>query len=99
MEREGGVFSFFLSFFLLFFSGGGGGGGVGGGGISVYVCLSVRVPGQDVLNSQPFVTRLGMVMHHHQPELSCEKMWLNCYLQSKGSYDKNMTVSTIYKIF
>ena len=57
--RERGVF-----FFLSFFSGGWG----WGIEISVYVCLSVCVPGQGVLNSQPFVTKLGMVMHHHEPE-------------------------------
>ena len=47
--------------------------------------------------TEPFVTKLGMVMHHHGPE--CHARRLACYLQghghSEGSCSLNMIVSTI----
>ena len=43
------------------------------------------------------MTRLGIVMHRHEPK--CHAKRLVCYFQgqghSQGSYDQNMTVSTI----
>ena len=43
-----------------------------------------------------FVTKLGVIMHHHEPE--CHAKLLVCYFQgqghSKDSCDQNMTVST-----
>ena len=47
-------------------------------------------PGLYFLNCKPFVTKLGMVMHHHGPE--CHAKRLVCYLQgqgpSEGSYNQ-----------
>ena len=44
-----------------------------------------------------FVTKLDIVVHHHEPECMQKKMV--CYFQgqgnSKGSYDQNMTVFTV----
>ena len=44
-----------------------------------------------------FVTKLGIVMHHHK--LECHTKRFVCYFQgqgqNKGLYDQNMTVSTI----
>ena len=46
---------------------------------------------------QPFVTKLGIVVHHHEPECHAKKMGF--YLQgqghSMGLYNQNKTVSTI----
>ena len=45
-----------------------------------------------------YFTKLGVVMHYHEPE--CHAKRLICYIQgqagSKGSYDQNMTVPTIF---
>ena len=45
--------------------------------------------------AQPFVTKLGLVIHHHEPKCLVEK--LICYLQGhwEGSYNENMTAFTI----
>ena len=47
--------------------------------------------------TEHFVTKLGMVMQHHEPECLVKK--IVCCLQgegdSKGSFDQNMTLSTI----
>ena len=46
---------------------------------------------------QPFVTKLGIVVHHHEAECHAKKMGI--YLQGQGHivglYNQNMTVSTI----
>ena len=48
--------------------------------------------------TEHFVTNLGTVMQQHKPECHAEK--IVCYLQgqghSKGSYDKNIILSTIF---
>jgi len=45
----------------------------------------------------PFVTRLGMVMHHHELEFNTKQFL--CYVQgqghSEGLYDPNVPISTI----
>ena len=57
-------------------------------------CLS----GWYLIIARNFVTKLGIVMHHH--ELGCQAKRLVSYLQdqsySEGSSDENMTVSTIF---
>ena len=59
---------------------------------NVYIC-----PDDIFKTAKHLVTILGIVMHHH--ELGCCAKRLVCYFQgqgySKGSYDQNMTVSTI----
>ena len=49
---------------------------------------------------QPFVTKLGIVVHHH--ELECHAKKLGFYLQDQGHsvglYNQNMMVSTIFFI-
>ena len=46
---------------------------------------------------QPFVTKLGIVVHHHEPECHAKKMGF--YLQGQGHsvglYNQNKTVSII----
>ena len=46
---------------------------------------------------QPFVPKLGIVVHHH--ELECHVKKLGFYLQGQGDsmglYNQNMTVSTV----
>ena len=46
---------------------------------------------------QSFVTKLGIVVHHHEPE--CHAKTIGFYLQGQGHcvglYNQNMTVSTI----
>ena len=46
---------------------------------------------------QPFVTKLGIVVHHHEPECHVRKMGF--YLQGQGHsvglYNQNMMVPTI----
>ena len=46
---------------------------------------------------QSFVTKLGIVVHHHEPKCHAKKMGF--YLQGQGHsvglYNQNMTVSTI----
>ena len=48
--------------------------------------------------AQPFVTKLGIMVYHHEPECLAER-WVRC-LQGQGhkedSFDQNVTVSTIY---
>ena len=62
--------------------------------------ISVNVHLDNISSTaEPFVTKFGMVMmmHHHGPE--CHAKRLVCCFQgqghSKGSYDQNMTVSTV----
>ena len=47
---------------------------------------------------QPFVTKHGIVVHHHEPECHAKKS-VGFYLQGQGHsvglYNQNMTVSTI----
>ena len=46
---------------------------------------------------QPFVTKFGIVVHHHQPECHAKK-WDSIFKfkgHSVGLYNQNMTVSTI----
>ena len=59
----------------------------------------VDVYPEDIFETaEPFVTELGIVMHHH--ELGCHAKRFVCYFQgqghSNGSYDQNVTVSTIF---
>ena len=46
---------------------------------------------------QPFVTTLGIMVHHHEPECHAKKMGF--YLQGQGHsvglYNQNVTVSSI----
>ena len=48
---------------------------------------------------QLFVTKLGILVHHHEPECHAKKMGF--YLQGQGQghsaglYNQNMTVSTV----
>ena len=44
---------------------------------------------------QPFVTKLGIVVHHHEPECHAKKMGFYLQGQGVGLYNQNMTVSTI----
>ena len=48
-------------------------------------------------SAESFVTKLGIVVHHHEPECHVKKMGF--YLQGQGHsvglYNQNMTVSTI----
>ena len=67
--------------------------------MSVNVCLDIfRI-------TEHFVTKFGMVMQHLEPECHAEKKFCGCcYLQgqghSEGSYDENITLSTIFsKLF
>ena len=48
--------------------------------------------------SEPFVAKIGIVMHHHELECRAKRMvgYFQCKGYSKGSFDQNMTVSTIY---
>ena len=59
--------------------------------------MSVNVLSVYFLNWKQFVTKLGVVVHHHESESHAKR--LVCYLQghghSKGSYDRNMTVSNV----
>ena len=62
------------------------------------VQLSVNVcPAEIFLTTEPFVTKLGIVLHHHEPE--CHTQRLVCQLKdqghSEGLYNQNMTVSTL----
>ena len=60
-------------------------------------CIQSQGPDDIFKTAKHLVTILGIVMHHH--ELGCCAKRLVCYFQgqgySKGSYDQNMTVSTI----
>ena len=61
--------------------------------------ILVNVCPDDIFRTtEHFVTNLGMVMQHREPECHAERK-KNCYLQgqshSKGSCDQNMTLSTI----
>ena len=51
---------------------------------------------------QTFVTKLGIVVHHHEPEWHVKKekkgLSLQGQAQSVGLYNQNMTISTIYFI-
>ena len=57
----------------------------------------IFVPTRLSVSLQPFVTKLGIVVHHHEPECHAKKMGF--YLQGQGHsvglYNQNMTVSTI----
>ena len=57
----------------------------------------IFVPSRLSVCMQPFVTKLGIVVHHHEPDCHAEK--LGFYLQRQGHsvclYNQNMTVSTI----
>ena len=46
---------------------------------------------------QPFITKLGIVVHHHEPECHAKKMgfYLQGHGHSVGLYNQNMMVSTI----
>ena len=44
---------------------------------------------------QSFVTKLGIVVHHHEPECPAKKMGFYRQGHSVGLYNQNMTVSTI----
>ena len=48
--------------------------------------------------AEPFITKLGMVMHHHEPDCLPER--LICCLQgqshSEGSHNKNMTLHYVF---
>ena len=60
--------------------------------------IPVNVHLDDIFSTaEPFVTKVGMVMHHHG--LECHAKRFVCYFQghghSKGSYDQNMTVSAV----
>ena len=85
-------------------------GGGGDIGITVLVCPSVHLsictsvcvsgfcPDDISWTTQPFVTKLGMVMYYQVMKCYAEKLF--CYLQgqghSEGVCNQNMTVSTIY---
>ena len=59
---------------------------------------NVNVCPDDIFQiAKHLVTKLGTVMHHHKPEFSAKRSVCNFQGQghSKGSYDQNMTVSTI----
>ena len=61
-------------------------------GQNVYVCLD------DIFHTtQHFVSKLGITMHHYEPECPAERFI--CYFQGQGhcksSYDQNMTISTV----
>ena len=43
---------------------------------------------------QLFVTKLGIVVHHHEPECHAEK-WDSISKVKVGLYNQNMTVSTV----
>ena len=43
---------------------------------------------------QPFVTKLGIVVHHHEPECPA-RFYLQGQGHSVGLYNQNMTVSAI----
>ena len=43
---------------------------------------------------QLFVTKLGIVVHHHEPESHAEK-WDSISEVKVGLYNQNMTVSTV----
>ena len=51
--------------------------------------------------TEHFVTKFGMVMQHHEPECHAGKK-IAFHLQgqghSEGSYDQNMTLSTIFSV-
>ena len=57
----------------------------------------IFVPTRQSVCLQPFVTKLGIVVHHHELECSAKKMgfYLQGQGQSVGLYNQNMTVSTI----
>ena len=50
---------------------------------------------------QPFVTKLGIVVHHHGPECHAEKM--GCYHQGQGHsvglYNQNMIMIIKYLLY
>ena len=59
--------------------------------MSVNVC-----PGNIFLTTEHFVTKLGVVMQHHESECEAEKKILHCLQcqgHSKGIYDPNLTIS------
>ena len=64
--------------------------------------VSVNISLDDIFwTTKYFVTRLGMVMQHHEPECRAENLCCCCcYLQgqshSEGSYDQNITLSTLF---
>ena len=55
------------------------------------------VPTQLSVFMQPFVTKLGIVVHHYEPECHAKKIEFSLQGQghSVGLYNQNMTVSTI----
>ena len=44
---------------------------------------------------QPFVTKLGIVVHHHEPECHVKKMGFYLQGHSVGLYNQNMMVSAM----
>ena len=70
-------------------------------GITVSVCLSVRVFGfcpDDIFwIAQPRLTKVCMVVNYHESECHAQKpvRYFQGQVHSEGLYDQNMTVSTI----
>ena len=62
-------------------------------GVRAVCSWQIFVPTRLSVCIQPFVTKLGIVVHHHEPECHARKMGF--YLQGQGLYNQNMTVSTI----
>ena len=62
--------------------------------------MSVNVCPDIFWTTEHFVTKFGIVMQHHGPECHMEFCYCCCYLQgqghSKGSYDQNMILCTIF---
>ena len=51
-----------------------------------------------LLNRQAFLTKRGIVMHHYELECRAKRIvgYFQCEGYSKGSFDQNMTISTIF---
>ena len=59
--------------------------------------IPVNVHQDDISSAaEPSLTKLGMVMQHHEPEYCAKKIvyYLQGQGHSKGSYGQNMTVCT-----
>ena len=65
--------------------------------VTVRVRMSMFVQMKSFKPPKHFVSKLGIGMHRH--ELDCHAKRLVCYFQgqghSKGSYDQNMTITTV----
>ena len=66
-------------------------GGVGGGvsGLTILICLSVSPDFVQTISSEPFVTKLGVAAHHHDPECHAKSLPCNRQGHSGSSCNQN----------